>query len=190
MRGNVTSERNFNVVTDITEMIRSSNMLSDDLWRVALVVAFHYVACLVALAVVGGGGGGVGGGAALASPLVFALYAFVALSKLLALKSGARQKHLTFANVDNLHCPMPTAINLTPPRPTTSSSPPPQPTSTPPRIHLQTPSKRGEWNSTEVASCALNRKYKKQTKKKKKQNIKCSYYDVDNAFNCSQCCAI
>lgn len=131
MRGNVTSERNAKVVTDMTEMIRSSNMLSDDLWRVALVVAFHYVVCLVALAVVVvGGGGGVGGGVALASPLVCTLYAFVALSKLLALKSGARQKHLTFANVDNLHCPMPTAINLTPPRPATSPRPRPQPTST------------------------------------------------------------
>lgn len=121
MRGNVTSERNAKVVTDMTEMIRSSNMLSDDLWRVALIVAFHCVVCLVALAVVVVGGGGV----ALASPLVCTLYAFVALSKLLALKSGARQKHLTFANVDNLHCPMPTAINLTPPRPATSPRPRP-----------------------------------------------------------------
>lgn len=85
-------------------------------------MAFHYVASLVTLAVVVIVGG-VGGGAALASPLVCTLYAFVALSKLLALNSGACQKHLTFANVDNLHCPMPRAINLTPPRPATSTRP-------------------------------------------------------------------
>lgn len=114
---------------------RFSNMPSHDLScsRSPLVVTFHANVSLVDVAAVARVAVAVA--AALASPLACTLYAFVALSKLLALKSGARQKHLTLANVDNLHCPLPRAINLTPPRPANSfrlrkplsPNPPPEP---------------------------------------------------------------